>query len=95
MYTFLTKECYWEIKEGWDVAKNFEFVTWTFCLHLDFFLYRYCRWNIIFRYCGIHYWYSEFAAYPTTFGCGRPIFLLLAYLSESSRAAVIWEMYYI
>lgn len=26
---------------------------------------------------------------------GRPIFLLLAYLSESSRAAVIWEMYYI
>lgn len=26
---------------------------------------------------------------------GRPIFLLLTYLSESSRAAVIWEMYYI
>lgn len=26
---------------------------------------------------------------------GRPIFLLLAYLSESSRAAEIWEMYYI
>lgn len=31
-----------------------------------FFPICYCRWNIIFRYCGIYYWYSEFAAYPTT-----------------------------
>lgn len=67
IHTFLTKECYWERKEVWDVAKNVEFVfTWKFCLHLHFFLYRYCRWNINFRCCGIHYWYSEFAAYPTT-----------------------------
>jgi len=93
---FSYKPCCWERKDVWGVAEgSFGFVfTWK-TKSLWFFPIS-CRCIV-----GEILFLDTVASIIDTLNFlhiqpqGRPIFLLLAYLSESSRAAEIWEMYYI